>query len=56
MLLGRVDVVCEESAIEGGAAYSENLRGFCPVPLSLLECSKYVRFRFCVMQFLGEGR
>ena len=40
MLLGHVDVVCEESAIECGAAYPEQFSGLCPVPLSLLERSK----------------
>jgi len=37
MLLGHVDVVGEESALARGAAYPENFRGLCPVPLSLLE-------------------
>lgn len=44
MLLGHVDVVCEESALKCGAADTENLRGICPVPVSLLECVEQLRF------------
>jgi len=53
MLLGHVDVVCEESAIKCGAADPENLRGICPVPMSLLECLEQLRFWFCVVRVLG---
>lgn len=53
MLFGHVDVVREESAIERGAADSENLSGLCPVPMSLLECLEQLRFWFCVVRFLG---
>ena len=56
MLLGHVDVVCEESAIECGAAYPEEFCGLCPVPLSLLECLEQLRFRFCALRFLGGWR
>lgn len=53
MLFGHVDVVREESAIECGAADSENLSGLCPVPMSLLECLEQLRFWFCVVRILG---
>lgn len=56
MLLGQVNVVGEESSIECGAAYPENFRGLCPVPLSQLECLKQLRFWFRVLRFLGGGR
>jgi len=56
MLLGHVDVVGEESAIECGAAYPENFRGLCPVSLSLLEGLKQLRFWFRVMRCLGGWR
>lgn len=53
MLLGHVDVMREESAIECGAADSENLRGLCPISLSLLECLEQLGFWFCVVRVLG---
>lgn len=53
MLLGHVDVMREESAIECGATYPENLRGFCPVPLGLLQCLEQLGSWFCVARVLG---
>lgn len=53
MLLGHVDVMREESAIECGAADPENLRGLCPISLSLLECLEQLGFWFCVVRVLG---
>ena len=53
MLFSRVDVVCEESAIECGAADPENLHGLCPVPMRLLECEEQLRFGFCVGRVMG---